>query len=164
MSSGDEENLVLKYREAIRKRDRANKDIKACEEEYLSLLITKATEDILQHHPDARDMVESLIVEDNGAIVWDKRKFKAVLKDGGMEVSGNAFNVDVVVDGEKYSVNVWNAKYEMEKKGEYKIKYAKKKVRETLNRLLPLLLYLSANFEKLNPRELRKIALQKLSK
>jgi hypothetical protein len=160
-----EDNIILTYRESIRKRERANADIKACEEEYFSLLVIKVTKDILQD-PAAparlNDIVESLIVQDNGATVWDKRTFKAIFKDR-IEAIGDAFNVSVVIDGEKHNINIWDAKYEMQKRGEFRIKHKFKKVRETLNQLLPFLLYLSANFEKLNPRELRKTAVQKLS-
>jgi hypothetical protein len=128
-------------------------------------LVAKATNEILQD-PSApaglNDILERFVAQDNGATVWDKRTFKAMFKDG-IEASGDAFNVSVVIDNEKYSVNIWDAKYEMQRRGEYKIKNKLKKVRETLNRLLPFLMYLSANFETLNPRELRKIALQKLS-
>lgn len=160
-----EEEILAAYKETLQKRKRAEDDLKAYENQYVGLLTDKARKEVLQASETPAglsDMIESFVVEDSGNEFRDGRDFKVVFKDG-IEASGDAFNVNVVLDGETYSVNIWDAKYEMEKRKEYGIKHQLKKVRETLNRLLPFLMYLSANFKKINPRELRKTAIQKLS-
>lgn len=138
----------MDFDEDILYNNKHKKSVEKREQEYIDLLTKRARDEILNNW-NMELSVETLTVDNTP-------NFCVSFKCGTI-VTGNENNFIFEINGGVYRVGGHSLRSAVYKNNS-------KNVRETVNRLIPFVKYLSENYRKMDPKKIRKIAEKNLSK